>query len=494
VSNLLVTVTNLFRDITVAAAFGAGPDSDTFFLAISVPVYLLTASSNAFRSVAVPALEAARTGSDTEYHAVGQRLVVNILWGVAIVAIGLCMAACVAYAACRVYDQTAFWTRVALFLAAIMPMYAGASLVELLQGPLQVSGRFLLPNLLRLGLPVGIVAGVLLQSASTLKTVAVDGTIGACSAALIAGYLLRTAHFLPAGSTPGLPVEIRRSVVAGFRALMLATCITYSRPIIDQWMAGFLGAGATSMLGYASRITVAIASLAVGPVSQVLLIHFSRLAHQGNESLIQSTYRLLFRVAPWIGCIVTLAVWLMSNFVVRMLYQHGKFDGHDARAVAELMNYYALQFPLFWSGIASFTLISALSMNPVFIRIGVILVVVNVIGNVTLIKLLGLNGIAASTNLVYLVSVLLLNLVLMRRKAISLDWSDCRAALLPVVILAVEGAVIWYFNLQVDPSNNYGRMLGGVGTFAVFVGLGVIFLKPNFKPSIASKGPRFMLL
>lgn len=469
--NAFVTAANLLRDVTLAEAFGAALEADVIFLAISIPVFIVMVSSGAFRSVCVPALERAQAAGADVLRAYGQRFVrvcitYTLLVAVALIALGLCLR-------WLELPVVSAGTRelFALLFIAIVPMYAFTALIELVQGPLQVTGHFFVPSMLRLGLPLGMIAGVLILPEASVYGIAVGGACGALLGLMLSAGLLWRDGLLPGASTQPFPQDVRRAALRGFQALSIATLITYANPLVDQWVAGFAGHGAASKLGYASRLAVGVAGLLAAAMSQVLLIHFSRLVSAGNTRGIDATYRLLIRVTPWLGCAVTLAVWLSSDLVVSLLYERGEFAAGDAQVVAGLLDTYALQFPIYWTSIAAFTLIWALSLNHLFIRIGVVLFVLNLCADVALLNTFGLAGIPVSTSLVYLVSAMLLNLGLRSAGALRMPLREWQHVLYPIILLALCGFAIRRFDVSVDLQRSGLELLWALGMAAAFAGI-----------------------
>lgn len=471
--NVLVTAANLLRDISLAAAFGAALQSDVLFLAISIPVFILTVGSNGFRSVVVPALSRTRATSEEHFRQVAGRFVqIASRSTVTLTAVLLVVAAGLYYTE---FPGIPADTRrlFALFFLAIVPMYAGSALVELLQGPLQVTGHFLVPSLLRLGLPVGIIIGVLALPQASIFGASIGGAIGVLVAVPLGIYLLRQQHMLPVPGTPRLPADIGTPALAGYKAIVAATMITYANPLVDQWVAGLAGPGSTSMLGYANRLMTGVVALVAGALSQVLLIQFSREVGNDNRAGLSATYRLLTRVMPWVGCAATLGVWLTSEFLVSLLYERGSFDAGHTATVAALVNRYALQFPIFWTGIAGGVLVWALSMNHILVRIGIVLFAANVVADILFVQLFGVQGIPLSTSVVLLISVVLVNLAIHRDGRVAIRLSDWARAALPLSLLALSGYLIRRFDLGVAAAPDLAGTTRSILLFATFAGLGL---------------------
>lgn len=473
--NVLVTAANLLRDISLAAAFGAALESDILFLAMSIPVFILTIGSNGFRSVVIPALSRIRAKGEVQFQAVAARFVLIASSTTAAVAVALLAIGTFIHFVELPGIPPEPRRLFGLFFVAILPMYAGSALIELLQGPLQAAGRFLIPSLLRLGLPLGIILGVVAFPDLSIFAASLGGAIGALLVVPAGMYLLRQNRMLPASGSIPLPTEVGSTALAGFKALVAATMITYANPLIDQWVAGTAGAGGVSMLGYANRLMTGVVALVSGAVGQVLLIELSRQVGRNDRAALSATYRLLTRVMPWIGCAATLAVWLTSHFLVSLLYQRGNFDAGTAATVADLVNRYALQFPVFWTGIAGGVLVFALSMNQILVGIGVVLFVTNVLADLLFLELFGLRGIPLSTTVVLLVSVVLVNVSLHRSNRLDIRMTDWIRAALPLSLLALSGLLIDHYDLGVSATLNPRDALVALLMLSAFIGCGLAF-------------------
>jgi peptidoglycan biosynthesis protein MviN/MurJ (putative lipid II flippase) len=237
-----------------------------------------------------------------------------------------------------------------------------------------------------------------------------------------------------------------------------ATLITYANPLVDQWVASLAGPGAPSLLGYANRLITGVVGLVAGVASQVLLIRFSSQVAANDRVALSATYRLVVRGMAWVGCFATLAIWLSSDLLVSLLYERGSFDAAATAAVADLLDRYALQLPVFWAGIAGGTLIWALSLNRVLVRIGVALFVTNLVLDLLLLELLGVRGIPLTTTAVLTLSVVLVNRAVQASGRLEVRARDWLMALVPVVLLVVAGVVISRTGIAFGPSLEAGNI------------------------------------
>ena len=99
---------------------------------------------------------------------------------------------------------------------------------------------------------------------------------------------------------------------------------------------------------------------------------------------------------------------------MRILFQHGQFTANDTDVVSQVQIFYLLQVPCYVVGVLGVRLLNALQGNRIVAAIGCVNVIVNVVGDLLLYRfferlgLPGIAGIAFSTAVVYLVSMLLI--------------------------------------------------------------------------------------
>ncbi len=433
-SNLLLTIANLLRDVCIATFLGASTDTDLFFLAVSVPVLLITIASNAGRNIFVPMiLHDADTVARLEIGGGVVRLVFRVCLVVFLSTLTLSAIAGWGAAQAGIQETT---VRFCLVFISILPMYWVSAVLETLQGPLQAFDHYFVPGLLRLGLPLGLMAGSLFWG----DALGIWGLIaGGAVASLISmlGLLWLLDRFRLWNPSRLDRTQTAR-VKAGFAALILAYSISYVGPVVDQWMAGTLGAGAVSLLGYSSRMIIGLSSLVAGSAAPVVLAFYCARLALHDVDAVAGFYRSFIRIIPWVGGFATLLVWMTSDMLVAILFEHGSISAKQGNDIARLMDLLALQFPFYFASVAAYTLISAIERNAYFIRLGLAMFLFKVAGNYVLMKLWGLDGIAIATVLVNVLSLGMMNHFLAGEGYYRYHWLDgCGLLLLSLVIVAL---------------------------------------------------------
>jgi peptidoglycan biosynthesis protein MviN/MurJ (putative lipid II flippase) len=132
---------------------------------------------------------------------------------------------------------------------------------------------------------------------------------------------------------------------------------------------------------------------------------------------------------------------------VVLLYERGNFVRADSLAVANIIGWFCLQFPALLVGSIASIVLLATSLNKVFIPLSILVAFVNVAANFILMQWYGLVGIAISTAVTYVVSLVTMNIVLYRKKIVRLPQtlfidlvaSAGMAVILALVLTAIDG-------------------------------------------------------
>ena len=441
--NFIVNLVNLGRDAALALAFGTAITVDAFFLALMVPVFLATVATGAYRNTVVPILERIihEKGKDGTAGLIS-RLMIGNLRIVFAAGAGLALLAPF-YApllAGRLPLEAA--TVIKTLSWAVLPMVLISAYASLAEGPLQTLGKYFWPTVFRAAFPLGVAFGAILWGPTY-------GIWGACFGGALGSIvqLASTYILFPKRTThsdelrkhdPSTTREIRQQ----FGFLSASVAIAYISPLIDQWMASFLEAGAVSVLSYANRLIVGAVSLAASALSSALLPHFSRLAATGETDRLNSHYLAIIRMAWWGGIAMAGIMWIISEPAVALLYEHGSFTRADSLAVSSMVGWFAFQFPPMLVGIIGSAVLSASGHNRVFLPLSILIAIVNAGGNLALMPHYGLPGIALSTILTYFVSLVAINIVLVRRGIVRTHQSLLRDLAVSVIAAAAIGTLL----------------------------------------------------
>jgi putative peptidoglycan lipid II flippase len=97
---------------------------------------------------------------------------------------------------------------------------------------------------------------------------------------------------------------------------------------------------------------------------------------------------------------------IVSEPLIRLLFQRGAFTADTTHAVTQVQLCYLPQIPFAVLVMLGYRVLSALDGNAVVLRISALNLLMNVGGNLLFMRLFGVQGIALSTSLMYLVAAL----------------------------------------------------------------------------------------
>lgn len=419
--NTALMAANLGRDVSIARVLGVSSLSDALFLALALPVFVVTTATLGFRSAALPFFERVRHSDGPQ---VAARCLANVFFWtcLAFVAVSVVVGAgALLLQPMLAAKSPSHATGGSLSLLALcLPMFFVSAAAMLLEGPLQAEGRFLAPALLKISMPVGFAVGMILGAGTDpILYGLVGGQLGAVFQCLATAVLVRRAG-LSAAVRPGLSHPQLPAFRQQYGYLLLAGAVTYFNPLVNQWMAAPLGTGAVSTFAYATRLSAGISSLAIGSITPTLLAQFSRSAAQTDRSSLSASYEKACLLMAWISCSGVLFTWLLAAPAVRLLYQGQALSLAQTLEIADFLSLSIVQLVPLSVGICAATMLSATAHNRLLVPIGVLLVSVNVIGNLAFTKVWGLYGLALSTILMYCCSMLVMNTYLLRKGLVAM--------------------------------------------------------------------------
>ena len=430
---LISRVLGLVRDSLFARYIGAGFASDAFLVAFRLPnmfraLFAEGAFAAAFvpmfnRKVADPNGEGLRTGLDFAEQALAVLLPVLIAMTVVLEI----FAWPVTFALSGKFngitaDQFAF----AVTLSRIqIPYLLFISVVSLFGGILNSMQKFWVNAAAPILLNVALIAGLVLFHGDTpVASARVQSAAVTVAGILQFVWLVWACH--RAGIDlrlrwPRLTPPVRELLRRIAPAALGAGAVQINLVISTALAARFLGQGAISYLYYADRLNQLPLGLVGIGIGTVLLPTLSRQLASKLDGAAMHTQNRAIELVLLLTLPAAAALVVSALPIVRTLFEHGRFTGADSIATAAALSAFSL-------GLPAYVLIKVLT--PGFhargdtttpVRIAVASMLVNLVGNLTLIWSLGFVGIALSTALAAWVNAGALFWTLRRRGLFAVD-------------------------------------------------------------------------
>jgi len=387
------------KEIAVAWRYGRGAEVDAYNLALTLSTWLPMTLVSVMTVVLVPALARIR-GTDQMQR---MRLLAELnglgLWGAlaAMLFVGLFATWGLSWYASGLEPATLEMAR--HMLLSFIPLAALTVFVGINTVRLQANHdhRYALAD----GLPP--LAIILLlwawQTADSLPLLA--GTLlGTALQALWLASLARRNDGVVGASwrlqSVEWPLLWRSALIMGVGQFAMS----FVTPI-DQYFAAHLGTGAIATLGYANRLIALGTVLGATVISRATLPVFAEGIAAGQ---IERTRVLAFRWAGLMmlgGLTAASLFWLLSPWVVELLFQRGAFTAQDTAVVAKVLRYGLAQLPFYFSGLVFVSYLSSRGLYVWILWSGVIGLCSKLLGNELFIPVYGIGGIVFATAFMY---------------------------------------------------------------------------------------------
>ena len=180
--------------------------------------------------------------------------------------------------------------------------------------------------------------------------------------------------------------------------------VTRVNPVVDQLMAGLaVVAGGGTLLRYSSDVATLPTSLLQAALLPVLLSHLAEdFARRDLATIERTVVRALASVC---GLLLAASVllYLVRLPLLRAIFLHGQMDAAGVERMAHILPYHLVGLAPFGALLVLARAHVATKNGAIMISMGILNAATNAVGNVVLLRFLGLEGIALSTSTMQLV-------------------------------------------------------------------------------------------
>jgi putative peptidoglycan lipid II flippase len=484
---LISRVLGMVRDMLMARFVGAGLASDAFLIAWRLPnLFRALFAEGAFAAVFVPLFNRRMAEADAENPGSGLDAAINFagqIMSALFPFLVLFTALMIVATGPVVWAMTGGFPdggpekfALAKHLTQITFPYLGLiSLVSLLGGILNSLSKFWVnaaaPVLLNLCMIIAILFFRGDSQTATAETQAIAVTVSGAMQLLWLIWSCRRAGVVLRLGMPKLSPDVKKLLLLIGPAALGQGAIQFNLLISTSLAARFLKQGAVSYLYYADRLNqLPLGLLGIG-IGTAILPTLSRQIGSGNPEAAGHTQNRALELSFFLALPAAIALVVSATPLVRGVFQHGAFTATDTVGAASALAAFSL-------GVPAYVLIKVLT--PGFyarqdtktpVRIAVWSMLVNLVGNLTLIWSLGFVGVALSTAAAAWVNVLLLYATLQRRGQMQIDARLKQKAWRIIAAGVVMAVVLWLLNPVVDPHMAQGLVERGLW-LALLCGVG----------------------
>lgn len=414
---IAVSALGFIKEMLVAYHFGTSAAIDVFYLALSVPLYLVSLYGSSINATIMPAYLQAKA---QEIH----RQFFSELMGLNLLFLLVLSFICLVYSIClqpfflhgsAAQNQQVLW--IGLLLC---PMIVLQGLTSYFDSILNAEKRNLVNNLFSLGIPLGtiILLGFNHIPAALLLTLG-----------WYLGFLLRfSGQYVVLQRQIGFcwqaPKRIffkkYQKLIQDFFWIVFSSAILGLLPVISNYLAGYLGAGQVASLNYANKL-ISTGLMLVGIIiNSVLFPHIAEQIVKDQAHGIREGMRLAAASLLIFGLIM-IPLYYYVEPIVALIFERGRFSADSTHQVAYILKYLLLYIPFYVPCILLSRLVVSLGISRIFVWGNLIsLVLFFMAGWYLMLYLqLGIQSLGWALMLVYLVSALylLMNIVLYRKRS-----------------------------------------------------------------------------
>lgn len=206
-----------------------------------------------------------------------------------------------------------------------------------------------------------------------------------------------------------------KNIIVWSIPVIVSTAIADINSIIDRQFASWLITGGISVLTYSSRTLDVIRTTLFVPVITVLFPAFSRDIHMGEKEKVAAAASKAFSMLSLIAIPLTFGTMALSEEIISVLFQRGAFDRQAAFVTGNCLKFYAAALWAYAIITITTKIFHAMTDMKSPMRISVIGVVINIMGNICFSKFFGISGLSIATS-VSVITIALMQYFLLNYK------------------------------------------------------------------------------
>lgn len=446
VISLISRILGFVREMFIAASFGAVMITDAYRMASIIPAIIFSSIAAAIGITFIPVLTEYFHGGD---NAKTNRFVSNTInSALAVAAIFMVLGYIfadylVAFVAPGFTEEAAHLT--VRIIRIMFPIVLFNVVMVIATSYLHTKTSFFIPALAGLLFNLVIISQLAFFSHWGIEGLAVATMVGMAAQALV-----QIPFMMKSGFNYSLILDHRceglKKVFFLMLPVLMGTAIGQLNVTINQMMASGLPEGSISALDFGNRVNSMVNSLFGTSVATVLYPSMSRMAFENQIQRLKNVVSTGIRVVSFVTMPMAVGLMILAEPIVRLLFERGAFDSRATDMTSVALFYFAIAIvPLGIGGILGRVFFSMQdTKTPVLV--GFTSVTVNIVLNLLLIGRMGHAGLAFSTAMASIVSVIM-SMFFFRRKLGLIGGRQIVSSFAKQALsAALMGAVVFWLN------------------------------------------------
>jgi len=429
-ATLASRILGLVRDQVLAALFGAGTEMDAFIVAFRIPNIVRDLFAEGAMSAAfVPTFTRRLTlQGKAEAWRLGNNLInaLMLVTGILVV-IGMIFATPIVSAYASDFRLVPGKLELTISLARVMlPFLVTVAVAAAVMGMLNSLHHYFIPSLS----PALFNVATILAAFTLVPMMPALGLprITAIAIAALAGGVLQVLVQWPSLRREGFryrpTLDLREPGLRQVLVLMgpgtVGLAATQVNLFVNTLLATSQGTGAVSWLSYAFRLMYLPIGLFGVSIATATLPAVSRHAAMGDREGIRHTVAQAIAMMLVLNVPAMFGLIALSEPIVRLLFERGRFHSSDTAATAAALRFYAVGLTGYATARIASPVFYALGRSRVPVVVSVATIALNVALNILLVRVLGFRGLALGTSIAMMANGAML-LVLLHRHLEGLE-------------------------------------------------------------------------
>lgn len=400
VFTLVSKMLGFVREMLIASKYGAGFETDTYFVAMTATTMIMTAAGSALNTSLVPVFtEVEETrGRKGKLQFLNNILNVVFFLSLTIAILGYFLSPLIIKIVAGGFEGEQFALAVKLNRLGL-PIVVFLGFTYVFSGFLHSSQVFGPPAIM--GLPYNLIFIVFLLFMADKDNI---------HALMITSVLASSTQFLiqlPAvrhrGFRYSLGANLNDSYIKKTLTLvlpvLLGSAVQQINTIVDKTLASNLVEGSISALNYSAKINDVVVSVFIAAITTVIFPMLSRAFSQGDNAQVKQIMSQGINIILLITVPATIGIMVLAEPIVSIFFERGQFTAKDTIMTSQALFFYSL-------GLVGISL--RLMLNKVFYSLqdtktpminGALSVGLNIILNLIFIRFMAHGGLAFATSI-----------------------------------------------------------------------------------------------
>ena len=414
-ATLLTKILGFGREMALSYVYGTNAISEAFVVAFSIPTIIFAAAGSAIATTYIPIYYEVENEIGKKATLKFTNNIVNVIVIICTILsiLGIIFTEPLVKLFAIGFDGERLKLTVQYTRILIMSIpFIGLSFI--MNGYLQVHNNFTVPGLGSLPKNIIIIVSIFLSAKYNSVIIAIGTLLG------IASEFLFQVPFAAKNGYKYKPfLDLKdakmKKLVILIAPIFVGIAVNQINTMVDKSLASTLPLGSVAALNFASKLNSFVISIFIVSITAVVYPLISRLSVENSKEdfaqvVVRSVNSITLLVLP-----VSVGAIVLSQPIVRLLFERGEFTAQDTKITAVALSFYAIG--LIGSGLNDILtkIFYALKDTKTPMKSAILAVVINICLNFALIKYLKHAGLAFATSIANISIVIVLFIALKKK-------------------------------------------------------------------------------